>query len=70
MNTGKGLLQIGAYPKVVSAVYIPLHQIPLTLGEVRLEPMGFGNLASLLVASLLICLVMAMSGIELDGTCQ
>lgn len=52
------------YPKVVSAVDIPLDIVAITLGEEGLEPMGEADVCSLVVAGLFVGLVMAMLGID------
>jgi hypothetical protein len=53
-------------PEIVETIDIPLDEISFALREVRVEAMGLADLGSLVVTRLLVCLVVAMCGVELE----
>jgi len=57
-----------AYPTVVPAVDIPLHQVAIPLGKVGLEAVGLGDLGAFLVTGLFVGLVVAVLGVKLFTT--
>ncbi len=54
-----------AYPAVVPAVDIPLHQVAIPLWKVGLETVGLGDLGAFLIAGLFMVLVVTVLGVEL-----
>jgi hypothetical protein len=60
----------GSYPKVISAIYIPLDHVPVVLWEIRLEAVFFPDLGPLLITEFFMLLVMTMVRIQLGDSCE
>lgn len=55
-----------SYPEIIPSVDIPLDEVSVVLGKVRIEAMLLLNALPLLIASLLVLFIMAMLRIELE----